>query len=100
MSASMRRYTAATKRVLGEIRKERGRQRVKFGADQYRTHSDERCLAILAEEFGEVAREICEAGSRGDARAVRPNLRTELIQVAAVATAWAEAIDMGREVTQ
>lgn len=41
-------------------------------------------LAILAEEFGEVARAVCE----GD----RVNLREELTQVAAVCLAWLEAL--------
>jgi hypothetical protein len=47
-------------------------------------------LAVLAEEFGEVANAVLETayGSDDDA-----HLRTELIQVAAVAAAWAEAID-------
>lgn len=49
-------------------------------------------LAVLAEEFGEVAREI------SDARNCRtePNpkrLRAELVQVAAVAVAWVESLD-------
>lgn len=46
-------------------------------------------LAVLAEEFGEVAIELNEApeGGRTD------NLRTELVQVAAVAIAWVAAID-------
>jgi len=39
-------------------------------------------LAVLTEELGEVARAILEGS----------NLREELIQVAAVAVAWAEAI--------
>ena len=40
-------------------------------------------LAVLAEEFGEVARAILE--HQGDER-----LRAELVQVAAVAIAWLE----------
>lgn len=42
-------------------------------------------LAVLAEEFGEVARAVCECDMK--------NLREELIQVAAVAVAWAESMD-------
>jgi hypothetical protein len=48
-------------------------------------------LAVLLEEVGEVARELC------DARAAKcppsPNLRVELVQVAAVAIAWAESLE-------
>lgn len=53
--------------------------------------SDAERLAVLAEEFGEVAREVAEgvAGNGVDLDA----LRKELIQVAAVAVAWAEWID-------
>jgi hypothetical protein len=47
-------------------------------------------LAVLAEEFGDVARELCEAIATG--AAPDPNLRRELVQVAAVAVAWIEAL--------
>lgn len=44
-------------------------------------------LPVLTEELGEVAREIC------DHRYSRPHhLRAELIQLAAMASAWADAI--------
>lgn len=48
-------------------------------------------LVVLAEEFGEVSREVCEglSGKPTDVKA----LREELIQVAAVCVAWVEAID-------
>lgn len=55
-------------------------------------------LAVLAEEFGEVSHEVTECINR---RALRENeitederkrLREELIQVAAVAVAWAESL--------
>jgi len=48
-------------------------------------------LAVLAEEFGEVAHEIGDlvAGKALD----RAALRTELIQLAAVAVAWVEGLD-------
>lgn len=46
-------------------------------------------FAVLGEEFGEVAREVVE---HGDDR----ELRKELVQVAAVAVAWIEAIDATR----
>lgn len=48
-------------------------------------------ITILMEEVGEVAREFNEANLRGDG--VNPKLlRSELIQVAAMAAAWADAI--------
>lgn len=53
--------------------------------------SDPERLAVLAEEFGEVAREVAErvAGKTTDFA----KLRAELVQVAAVAVAWVEFID-------
>lgn len=51
-------------------------------------------LAVLGEEFGEVARVVCEhTTTTGELEldwATRIHLETELIQVAAVATAWLE----------
>ncbi len=41
-------------------------------------------LAVLAEEFGEVAKAVCE----GD----RENLREELVQVAACCVAWLDSL--------
>ncbi len=51
-------------------------------------------LAVLAEEFGEVAKELNEirVGSPGSGI---NRLRAELVQVAAVAVAWIEGIDAG-----
>lgn len=53
---------------------------------------DSEKLAVLAEEFGEVAQLIAEAVISKDRRNPR-ELKKELIQVAAVAVAWCEAID-------
>lgn len=53
-------------------------------------------LAVLAEEFGEASIEVCKSITDGD-RSRRPDLRKELIQVAAVALAWIAAIDEGRD---
>jgi NTP pyrophosphatase (non-canonical NTP hydrolase) len=77
--------------VLFEIKKERIRQDDKWGVQN--CHDFEWC-SILTEEVGEVARAANEANfdsgkNRGDFR----SLRAELIQVAAVAAAWVEAID-------
>jgi len=48
-------------------------------------------LAVLTEELGEIARELCDA--RAERREPGPNLRVELVQLAACCVAWAEAID-------
>ena len=54
-------------------------------------------LAVLAEEAGEVAIEVCK-GIHGDGYTRREALLyKELIQTAAVATAWAAAILEGRD---
>lgn len=51
-------------------------------------------LAILTEEFLEVVKEINDA--RAEQRDPAQNLRVELVQLAAVAVAWVEAIDADR----
>lgn len=51
-------------------------------------------LPVLVEEAGEVARELCEIRHRGyisDSDMIR--LREELVQLAAMACAWIDAID-------
>lgn len=48
-------------------------------------------LAVITEELGEVARELCDA--RAEKREPYPNLRVELVQLAACCVAWAESID-------
>jgi hypothetical protein len=51
-------------------------------------HDDPLWLPVLTEELGEVARELC------DHRYSRPHaLRAELVQLAAMAQAWADAIE-------
>lgn len=51
-------------------------------------------LAVLAEEFGEVADIVCkmQAGKAEGKGLTNRHLREELIQVAAVAVAWAESL--------
>ena len=66
-------------RVIEDIIAERERQLTKWG-DQ--SHDNAWWAVIEGEEFGEVCRAIFD----GDTE----NLYTELIQVAAVAVAWAE----------
>lgn len=51
-------------------------------------------LAVLVEEVGEVARELCEARNmRAFGSEHRAKLREELVQVAAVCVAWCEALE-------
>lgn len=81
--------------VMRDVREERIRQIEKFGQDNpLVTGPDAYRLAILSEEHGEVAREVCEAILGNDVD--RADLYKELIQVAAVSSSWAE--QMLREV--
>jgi NTP pyrophosphatase (non-canonical NTP hydrolase) len=85
--------------ILLQVRDERRRQDEKFGwfenPDSLLPNgSEEKRLAVLAEEFGEVARAVLERGfaeSKDDHERWEANLEEELIQVAAVAIAWLEA---------
>jgi hypothetical protein len=54
-------------------------------------------LTVLAEEFGEVSHVVCDEMTHGSLPDDEDKLRTELIQVAAVAVAWVEAIDKRKE---
>jgi hypothetical protein len=59
---------------------------------------DSEKLAVLAEEFGEVAKEVVDGTIADDSgyptsQARQDRLRAELIQVAACCVAWIEAID-------
>lgn len=71
------------------VRKERGRQEDKWGQQN---HLDLTWLAILTEEVGEAAQEILtnQFGAVGNGHG---DLREEVVQVAAVALAWVEALD-------
>ena len=74
--------------VLQDVRSERRRQDILWG-DQT-GHSNFLWSAILGEEFGEV----CNAALKSHfGNKPLDHLREELIQVAAVAVAWVEAID-------
>lgn len=75
--------------VLENVGMERQRQDNKWGQQD---HEVGIWLAILGEEFGEVAKEIAESQARSLDVA---HLREELVQTAAVAVAWVEAIDRG-----
>jgi hypothetical protein len=55
--------------------------------------SDDRKLRALVEEVGEVAKEIDAAEFGDNKKQARLRMRTELIQVAAVAIAWLESLE-------
>jgi NTP pyrophosphatase (non-canonical NTP hydrolase) len=90
--------------VLDDIHRERARQEelCRKGKFPHTAATDALTmpekLAVLAEEFGEVAKEVTEAINvrvlRGSELTVpqRQALRAELIQVAAVCAAWAESL--------
>jgi hypothetical protein len=85
-----------TTAVLGEVAAERDRQDAKWGEQN---HVDGDWSLVLAEEYGEACKEAL--GVRFSPDAVRRGdhefaLREELLQVAAVAVAWVEAIDRRR----
>ena len=101
--------------VVEEVYKERARQERLREAGKFLWTcadpkiDDARKLAVLAEEFGEAAREVTDAMIASDKSRTREDrawdeaeaakiavhrakLREELIQVAAVAVAWAESL--------
>lgn len=76
---------------------ERQRQEDKWGQQN---HNDFEWCAILGEEFGEAAKHVADQRiADGDIVGTTEEemLREELVQVAAVAVAWVEAIDRRRE---
>lgn len=87
-------YTSAQKAnlvdngVLYDVLKERFRQDARWGEQNHRQMI---WLGILAEEFGEAAKEINELYFNRAWSVAR--LRNELIQVAAVAVAMVESLD-------
>lgn len=91
------------RKVLSDIKDERYRQIRKWGGRdgdgvENPSQSNYVRLRVLAEEFGEVA----EAMGRPEDGNGKGDLRTELVQTAAVCVAWLEAMDddEGREMTQ
>lgn len=105
MSADPRTWTpfdGHTEHALFAVGVERTRQEALCRQGKFRftcAHpdvNDYEKLAVLAEEFGEVARELAER-SIDVARFDEDKLYTELIQVAAVAVAWAEALQRNKK---
>ncbi len=91
------------------IRQEQLRESGKFKytcAEESSEFSDEQKFLVLLEEIGEVAKAVLERSKvvatdgltfhgrpiHADADLLRRQLRVELIQVAAVAAAWAESV--------
>jgi hypothetical protein len=79
--------------VLEAIGAERGKQLAKWGDQSDRSPAE--WLIILAEEFGEVAKDVYEMtlGKQTGGNEHAENYRKELVQVAAVAAAAIEAFD-------
>lgn len=96
---------AALSAVLAEVRAERARQDAKFGEQNHpdgtgypgsEGHADywrQRCQTAFADDAGTWGHVLLEEVFEALAEADPAQLRTELVQVAAVAVAWAEAID-------
>lgn len=85
MTGQTRRWISTQKevsRVNVDVARERQRQNEKWGLQH---HAPEWWLTILAEEVGELAKEIVELKfGEGDPS----RMKDELVQVAAVALAW------------
>lgn len=75
--------------ILNSIVDERVRQDEKWGEQN---HSHAFWTAILGEEFGEACQEVCRLHDIPD-YSDTTQLKKELIQVAAVAVAWLEAME-------
>lgn len=80
--------------ILGEVAEERKWQDEKWGQQN---HDPAVWLAILGEEVGEANNAFCESHFNSQTAAVKRkelfNMRSELIQVAAVAVAMVESLD-------
>lgn len=85
--------------VLRDVIAERNRQEDLKAAGKFpatcadNTISDETKCCVLTKENGEVARVLCERAS-GRAGGTDDKLYEELVQVAAVAIAWCEALQL------
>ncbi|MGG5319265.1 hypothetical protein [Enterococcus sp. AZ072] len=75
--------------IFKSVSDERKRQEKKWGTQN---HSPLLWHSILSEEVGEVAKEINEYGFLSEVHRLE-QARTELIQVAAVAIAFADSLD-------
>lgn len=85
----------AHERVLQEQRKAEGRFMFTCADSAPGSMTDAEKMTVLMEEVGEVAREVLTQEGRRlarDTEGSREALRNELVQVAAVAVAWLEAL--------
>ena len=84
-----------TDKTLNDVTAEAVRADEKHGSNSmyYRYATDDRRLTILTEEVGEVAREINEKTLDRNRVDYKVNLRSELVQVAAMAVTWIQALD-------
>lgn len=76
------------KHIFGCVAEERKRQEMKWGTQN---HNPLLWQNILTEEIGEVSKELNEFSFSADLKRLE-NARTELIQVAAVAIAFADSL--------
>jgi len=88
--------------VYDEVLEERLRAHAKHAPNgssmEGRHYAHASWLAVLVEEVGEVGRALCEGlYLRVNPTRLRGELRSELVQVAAMATAWVDAIDRWEE---
>lgn len=91
-------HPEATTRALAAVAAERERQRqlwveetIPFNCDAEDIALGDK-MAVLTEEVGEVATEVNQANCSLHPKVHLERLRVELIQVAAVAVAWAESL--------
>lgn len=84
-------------RPYSDVHRERIRAHIKHDVNNHsmerREWTDPVWLPVLTEEVGEVARVLCE-GEDGLTAKDAVRLREELVQVAAMAVAWIDAIDL------
>lgn len=105
VAAYMGRTLGPDARVLGEVQAERERQDAKWGEQNhpdgtgnksqqdYAEHARKWCEAAFGSGYGTWADVLAEEVAEVNAERDPSRLRAELIQVAAVATAWIGAID-------
>lgn len=82
-----------SEKIISEIRAERQHSIDKHGENsmEYLKGSDTSWLAILVEEVGEAAKSLTYDNQDNE------NLRDELIDIIAVASAWVEAMDRDKD---
>lgn len=90
-------YPVFGERWYGEIIAARRKAHAKHGDNSIESVAidDLQMLAILAEEFGELAHELTYDTTNGPGAK-----RAELIDIASVVTAWIDKIDGNRNVTE